>query len=155
MNMWLIWIIVCAILVVVEVLTQMIWTICLAIGCLAAMIATFFDLSVPYQIVVMAVAAVVAYIFLMPVFKKWHAKVDIKEGRNASTGMDALLGRRAVVTNEIRPGELGRARIDGDSWQVKAPNVKNVIRHGQEVVVTGYDSIILTVAELPEADTDK
>lgn len=150
MDMWLVWIIICAILVIVEVVSQMIWTLCLAIGCLAAMISTFFDLAFPYQIVVMAVGSVLAYMFLMPVFRRWHAKMDAKEGRNARTGMDALLGRRAIVTDEIRPGELGRARIDGDSWQIKAPEAKHVIRHGAEVVVTGYDSIILTVAEIQE-----
>ncbi len=148
--MWLVWIIICTVLVIIEVISQMIWTICLAIGCLAAMISTFFDLTVPYQIVVMAVAAVAAYVFLMPVFRKWHASMDEKEGRDARTGMDALLGRKAVVVEEIRPGELGRARIDGDNWQVCAPHCNEVIRHGREVVVTGYDSIILTVAELPE-----
>lgn len=61
--------------------------------------------------------------------------------------MDALLGRRATVTHEIRPGRLGRARIDGDNWQVQAPGVGHVIPAGREVTVTSYDSIILTVEE--------
>lgn len=150
MDMWLVWIIICAILVIVEVVSQMIWTLCLAIGCLAAMVTTFFDVPVPYQIIVMAVASVLAYMFLMPVFRRWHAGKDAKEGRNARTGMDALLGRRAIVTDEIRPGEIGRVRIDGDSWQVKAPDVEHVIGHGEVVVVTGYDSIILTVARISD-----
>ena len=71
-----------------------------------------------------------------------------RRGYDSRTGMDALLGRKAVVTHEIRPGELGRARIDGDNWQVRAPGVRTVIRHGEEVSVTGYDSIILTVEPL-------
>lgn len=62
--------------------------------------------------------------------------------------MDALEGRRATVTHAIRPGQLGRARIDGDNWQVRAPGVDREIRAGEEVSVTGYDSIILTVTPL-------
>ena len=64
----------------------------------------------------------------------------------ARTGMDALLGRRATVTHAIRPGELGRARIDGDNWQVQCPSATEEIKAGTEVVVTSYDSIILTVS---------
>lgn len=67
----------------------------------------------------------------------------------ARTGMDALLGRRAIVTETVRPGSLGRARIDGDNWQVQAPSEPMAIPVGAEVIVTGYDSIILTVV-LPQ-----
>ena len=72
-----------------------------------------------------------------------------RRGYDSRTGMDALLGRRATVIHPIHPGRLGRARIDGDNWQVQAPSVCEVIPDGTEVVVTGYDSIILTVA-LPD-----
>lgn len=72
-----------------------------------------------------------------------------RTGREARTGMDALLGRKAVVTNEIRPGDTGRVRIDGDNWQAVAPGVNFTIHKGTETVVTAYDSIILTVA-LPD-----
>jgi membrane protein implicated in regulation of membrane protease activity len=60
--------------------------------------------------------------------------------------MDALLGRRATVTQEIKPGELGRARIDGDNWQVRAPGIHTTITRGEEVIVNSYDSIILNVS---------
>ena len=69
--------------------------------------------------------------------------------RAVTTGpsMDALLGRRAVVTETIHPGKLGRARIDGDNWQVRTPHDDSLVERGKEVVVIAYDSIILT-AEL-------
>lgn len=148
MELWLIWLIICAVLVIIEILSQMIWTMCLAVGCLAAMVSSLMDTTLATQIIVMAVAAVIAYFFLMPVFKRWHKNSDEKEGRNARTGMDALLGRRAVVKDEIKPGKLGRAVIDGDNWQVRAPHCDHTIEHGAEVVVTGYDSIILNVEEI-------
>lgn len=59
--------------------------------------------------------------------------------------MDALLGRKAIISEEITPERLGRARIDGDNWQVKSTGEPKTIKRGTEVVVIGYDSIILEV----------
>lgn len=144
MEMWIIWLIVAAALVITEVLTQMIWTLCLAIGCIGALVASLFGASIVWQIVIMAIVSVVAFVWLIPVFKRWHEESNRKERRDDRTGMDALLGRKAIVTEEIRPGQLGRARIDGDNWQVKS-SVDETIKNGSEVVVTSYDSIILHV----------
>lgn len=144
MEMWIIWLIVAAALVITEVLTQMIWTLCLAIGCIGALVASLFGASIVWQIVIMAIVSVVAFVWLIPVFKRWHEESNRRERRDDRTGMDALLGRKAVVTEEIRPGQLGRARIDGDNWQVRS-SVDETIKNGSEVVVTSYDSIILHV----------
>ena len=148
MDTWILWIVVAALFVVAEVITQWVWTFCLAAGCLGAMVASLFGLPLPWQVAVLAVAAVVAYFACVPLMKRWYA--DSWRGRKheARTGMDALLGRKAEVVEEIRPGELGRARIDGDYWQVKAPGVEEVIHRGKLVSVLAYDSIILTVEPL-------
>lgn len=148
MEMWIIWLIIAAVLVIVEVLSQQVWTLCMAVGCVASMLAALFGLAPMWQIVILAVVAVTAFLVLMPLFRRWHEMADKKSGREGRTGMAALLGRSAVVTEEIKPGSLGRARIDGDYWQVRAPHVAEIIRRGEEVVVTSYDSIILNV-QLP------
>ncbi len=144
MEIWIIWLIVAAVLVITEVLTQMIWTLCLAIGCVGALVASWFGVSIVWQVIILAIVSVIAFIWLIPVFRRWHDESNKREKRDDRTGMDALLGRRAVVTEEIRPGQLGRARIDGDNWQVKS-SCDETIKKGCEVVVTSYDSIILHV----------
>lgn len=146
MDAWLIWLIVASFLTVVEVLTLSMWSLCLALGSLAAMVMALCGFGIVGQVVALALMSLVAWLALLPLFRRLHAKTDERASR---TGMDALLGRRATVTNEIRPGELGRARIDGDSWQVRAPSVHHTVARGSEVVVTAYDSNILTVT-LPE-----
>lgn len=147
MELWIVWIIIAAVLVIVEVLSQMVWTFCLAAGCIGALVASLLGVDIAWQIIILAITSVIAYMVMMPWFKRWHDKSMAKEGRDSRTGMDALLGRHATVVDEIKPGELGRARIDGDCWQVKAPGVSDTIKHGEEVVVNGYDSIILTVEQ--------
>lgn len=145
MEAWIIWLIIAAVLVIVEVLSQMVWTLCLAVGCLGSLVAALWGVGTVWQIVVLAIVSVMAFIVLMPLFKKWHDRRHKLESRDDRTGMDALLGRRAVVTETIHPGKLGRARIDGDNWQVRTPHDDSLVERGKEVVVSAYDSIILTV----------
>lgn len=145
MKMWIVWLIVIGVLLIIEVLTQMMWALCLAIGAILGLAGWLFGASITWQIILVAIGGVLAYIFLVPLFQKWHALSVDKKGREAQTGMDALLGRRAIVCEDILPNQPGRARIDGDNWQVCCPKSKNVIPYGTEVVVTGYDSIILEV----------
>lgn len=148
MDAWIYWIIAAALLAGLEVLTQMVWTICLAIGCVASAIAAAFGLDVAWQISIAGIVSVIAYLALKPLFDKWQKKTNAKNKHLARTGMDALLGRKGVVTHEIKPGEMGRIRIDGDNWQALAPKTNHTIERGQQVVVDSYDSIVLSVQPL-------
>lgn len=142
MSVWLIWLIAAAILLIIEVLTQMMWALCLTIGALGGMTASLCGAGPVAQCSVALVVSIAAYAILLPVFKRRVLHTNAPETR---TGMDALLGRRAIVTHAIHPGRTGRARIDGDNWQVRAPGAQYDIPAGTQVVVTGYDSIILNV----------
>lgn len=146
MDPWLIWLIAATVLIVVEILSQMLWSLCLAAGSLAAMTAALCGAPFGVQLTCLGLGILVAYFALMPVYRRWLERHHARQGDGSRTGMDALLGRRATVTHEVRPGSIGRARIDGDNWQVRAPGVDTVIPAGAEVTVTAYDSIILTVA---------
>lgn len=147
MSVWLIWLIAAAILLIIEVLTQMMWALCLTIGALGGMTASLCGAGPVAQCSVALVVSIAAYAILLPVFKRRVLHTNAPETR---TGMDALLGRRAIVTHAIHPGRTGRARIDGDNWQVRAPGADGVIVRGSEVTVTGYDSIILDVAAVSD-----
>lgn len=146
MDAWIIWLIIGVLLVALEVMSQMVWTLCMAVGCIGGLIASFCGADTGIQIITMALTSIVAFITLMPLFKKWHEKYGRMQSRDDRTGMDALLGRKAVVTEAIMPGMMGRARIDGDNWQVKAPGIMDAVLPGSEVSVTAYDGNILTVA---------
>lgn len=146
MEPWIIWIIAAAALLIIEILSQMVWTLCLSAGSLAGMTAALAGADPLWQAVAMAVTAVATYIVIIPWYRRWHESVIARSGHQSRTGMDALLGRRATVTQEIKPGELGRARIDGDNWQVRAPGIHTTITRGEEVIVNSYNSIILNVS---------
>ncbi|MCM1377473.1 MAG: NfeD family protein [Clostridium sp.] len=150
MEIWAIWLIIAAVMVIVEIMFQSVWTLCLAVGCLCGAIADAFDMELVWQIVIMAVCSVAAFPALLPLFNKWHRR-SLPQ-RDLRTGMDALLGRRGVVIDEIKPGKLGRIRIDGDRWQARMPDIQETVGRGVEVVVTAYDSIVLTVSLASERE---
>lgn len=145
MDAWLIWLIIAVLLLILELMTQMLWALCFAAGAVGALIASLCGASAVWQVIVMAVVGIVVYFTVFPWFRRFHNR---QSAHAARTGMDALIGRRAIVTEKIRPGRSGRARIDGDNWQVVAPGSNEEIPAGTEVVVTGYDSIILTVNKI-------
>ena len=145
MEAWIVCLIVMGLLLITELLSQMLWALCLAVGCLGGLVASLCGLDPLWQIMIAAAVAIIAYVLLVPLFQKWHALSVDKKGRAARTGMEALLGRKAVISEEITPERPGRARIDGDNWQVMGDKPYDTIRRGTEVVVTGYDSIILKV----------
>lgn len=150
MSLWIIWVALAAILLIIEVCTQMLWTLCIAVGCLFALLADWLGVTLEWQLVIIAITSVVTYIVMLPVVRRWHERQSERRTHASRTGMDALLGRRGIVTHEIKPEQPGRIRIDGDSWQAVIPKQHETVRKGAEVVVTDYDSIILTVTPYPE-----
>ena len=141
MEFWIIWLIVAAVLMVVELITGFIASFCLAVGALVASVCGMAGLGIEAQLIAMVAGVVLSFIFLAPLVNR------IRKGRKAhredyNSNMNALIGREAVVEREI-PG-LGRMRIDGDSWQIRGADGE-AIGHGRRVKVVGYDSIILIV----------
>lgn len=147
MEPWIIWLTIAALLLITEILTQMMWALCLTAGAVAALALSLAGAGTVWQVAALLAVGLGTYAAVLPRFRRWHAR---QAERQARTGMDALLGRRAVVTESILPGRLGRARIDGDNWQVQAPGIADEIPAGAEVSVDAYDSIILTVSDPSE-----
>jgi len=143
MEGWLIWLVAAAVFLIIEFLSLSVWAFCIAFGCVAGMVVSLAGGGLIAQFVVPVAVVAASWLLLMPYLKR---RLERRLTERSRTGMDALLGRKAVVTDPIMPGEIGRGRIDGDSWQLRAPGADSPIERGTEVVVTGYDSIILDVA---------
>ncbi|MBQ5697152.1 MAG: NfeD family protein [Muribaculaceae bacterium] len=146
MESWILWLIVTAVLILIELFTGMIATFCLAFGCLLAMVMTLFGCGIEWQLGALAVGTVIAFIAFAPLIRRLQSR----RGKAAAevSNMDALKGRVAEVV-EIIPsdGGCGRVRIDGDRWQARS--VDGVaFSVGDKVRVVGYDSIILDVESI-------
>ena len=148
MEIWVMWLIATAVLVIIELITGMVASFCLAIGCLASMIVSLFSTSVNMQLLALAIGTILSFIFLAPVIRKWQQQKGEKNTKTQNSNMDALIGRTVVVTQTIpADGELGRIRIDGDNWQARSISGAE-IEEGRKVRVVSYDSIIIEVEEV-------
>ena len=142
LEVWHLWLIAAVALIIIELFTSMIATFCLAIGCVAACLAALFDAGTGIQLLVLAIASVVAFALIPPLVKK-H-RLASRDGSDDVSNMGALIGRSATVVEPIRPGEKGRVKVDGDNWQAVAPGGGS-FEVGDVVKITGYDSIVLSV----------
>lgn len=141
MEVWHYWVIIALVFVIVEIFTSGFAVMCISFGCLFGAIASALDLELKWQLLAFAIGTCLAFITVRPlVYKLFH-----KKGQEVKTNVDALIGRRAIVTERIE-GELhaGRVKIDGDDWKAISTTTEP-IEKGEAVEVTAINSVILTV----------
>ncbi|MCM1503751.1 MAG: NfeD family protein [Muribaculum sp.] len=144
MEFWIIWLIVAAVLLVIELITGFIASFCLAVGALLASVCGIFGLGIEMQLIALVVGVVLSFIFLAPLVNRLRGRRKTHR-EDYNSNMNALIGREGFVEKAIAAdGSLGRMRVDGDSWQIRSADGGS-ISHGAKVKVVGYDSIILIV----------
>ena len=144
MEMYQLWLIAAIILVIVEICTAGFGSICFAIGAGLAALGAGLGLNTTWQIVVFAVVSMLTFIFLRPVVIRFLEK----KSKDVKTNADALIGRKAVVSERIDGAQhTGRVAVDGDDWKAVSTD-GSVIEKGAEVEIINRDSIILTVKSL-------
>lgn len=148
MDISIIWLVAAAVLVVLELITGMVASFCMAIGCVAAMIVSYITPDVKVQLLAFAIGTILSFIFLAPVIRKWQKNKGDKNPATQNSNMDALIGRIVTVIQTIpADGDLGRIKIDGDNWQARSVKGEE-IEEGTKVKVVSYDSIIIEVEKV-------
>ena len=143
MEPWHIWIIVALLFFVLEIFTPGFAVACLSIGAVGGAVASACDIELKYQILIFAIATLLAFVLVRPVMLKlFHSK-----SKEVATNADALIGRQALVSEEIRPVVGGRVKVDGDDWKAVTADGKSV-EAGKAVKILKVDSVILTVEEI-------
>ena len=146
MESWLIWLIIMSVLIIIELLTSLIATFCLAVGCLSAMVVSLVGLGLEAQLIAVIVGTVVAFAVFAPKIRRWQKTREDQRGNYVASNMDALKGRVVEVIEEIPANGLGRVRVDGDRWQARCN--EGIIPAGAQVRIVAYDSIILEVERI-------
>lgn len=140
---WHIWLIIAILLVIIEICTAAFGSICFAIGAGFSAIAAGLGAGLTWQIVIFAVVSLLTFVFLRPFMLKF---MDSKS-KNVKTNADALVGRKAVVSERIDASQqTGRVAVDGDDWKAVSED-GSVIEKGTPVEIVKLDSIILTVKQ--------
>lgn len=147
MTAWLIWLIAAIIMLIIEVTTGTVVALCLAVGCLLAIVPAVCSGHLVVQFVVASAGSVASFMILAPIIRKYRLNKATR--RDERSNMDAIIGRTGVVTEAIYPdGRQGRVRVDGDNWLAVADSQYCPLMIGQNVEVMSYDSIVIKVKPL-------
>lgn len=144
MEAWHIWVIIALVFVIIEIFTSGFAVMCISFGCLFGAGASALEWDIKWQLLLFAIGTVLAFLTVRPLIYKFF----YKKGVEVKTNAEALIGRRAIVTERIE-GELrpGRIKVDGDDWKAVSLE-KEPIEVGEAVEITAIDSIIVTVKKI-------
>ncbi len=127
MESWIIWLILAAVLGVAEIMTTTLAFGLLAVAAGAAAIVGAVGLALPFQLIAFVLAAGAGLGIARPL-----AMRHIRQPPLLKTGTSALVGRSAIVTEEVTALD-GRVRIGGELWSARSYDESSVIREGSKV----------------------
>jgi membrane protein implicated in regulation of membrane protease activity len=143
MEDWLLWFLAAIALMVAEMFTAGFWLACLAVGALVAgLVALVPGLGAATQGITFAVSSLISMAGLRPRLMHYF---QLGPGESVRTGVDALLGKTAIVTERIEPRSgRGRVKVDGEDWR-GASSDATVIEPGTPVTIIQVDGTTLMV----------
>lgn len=142
--MVVIWLILSALLVIVEMISVGLTTIWFAIGALAAALATAFGANISIQLVVFAVVSILLLKFTAPIARKHFMKKPEK------TNVEALVGEVGIVTEPIDSLKSeGTVFMNGLEWTARSDDGSKIEKDCR-VEVTAISGVKLIVKRLSD-----
>lgn len=136
-----IWLVVLAILLVIEFLTLGLTTVWFAGGALVAFLVSLAGGPLWLQLLLFIAVSVVLLLFTRPLAVKYLNK-DVQK-----TNVDSIPGQKGIVTATIDNLKAeGQVTIQGMEWTARAKN-GNTIEKGKVVRVTAVEGVKLIVEE--------
>lgn len=137
----IIWLVVLAILLVIEFLTLGLTTVWFAGGALVAFLVSLAGGQLWLQLLLFIAVSVVLLLFTRPLAMKYLNK-DVQK-----TNVDSIPGQKGIVTATIDNLKAeGQVTIQGMEWTARAKN-GNTIEKGKVVRVTAVEGVKLIVEE--------
>lgn len=133
------WLILVILLIVVEVATYQLVAVWFAVGAVAALVASLFELSGTVQIVVFVIVSAISLIASRPMVKK------VQSAPKDKTNADRVIGRTARVIVPITAEQKGRVHVDGLDWSAAAQTMGECFEVGQEVIVARIEGVTVYV----------
>ena len=133
-----IWLFVVILSLVVEFMTSELVSIWFFVGSFTSMILALCKVDEAIQVIVFVAVSIIFMAGARPFVKKWTKRNEIK------TNVDSLVGRIAVVTEDIIDGNRGVVKLDSQEWS--AISSDNLVK-GTKVVVLSIEGNKLIVKE--------
>ena len=135
-NFALFWLIAVVLILAIEGCTMSLVSVWFLPGALVAMILALLRVPLPWQILCFVALSVVTLVFGRKIFRPF--------GKKEKTNVDALIGKTAVVTEEINNVySHGAAKLGANEWAARAENEQDVILPGELVTVVAIEGVKL------------
>lgn len=138
-NVAIVWVIAAVILALIEAATTSLTSLWFVGGALVAAVAAMLGAGVFLQVIIFLLISIILLILTRPVLKK---KMQVEKER---TNVNALVGKPAKVTKEIRRLEAGEAKVNGLIWMAVAFYPDRVYPVGSEVTIIRVEGVRLIV----------
>lgn len=140
MTYSIVWLILLAILLIIEVMTLGLTTIWFAGGALVALIVSLFYDNLLLEIVLFLAVSLILLIFTRPIAQKYINSTRVK------TNYEALIGKEACVTATIDNTKgTGLAVVDGQEWSARSAD-GSLIEKGTKVIIKNISGVKLVVS---------
>ncbi|NLL73048.1 MAG: NfeD family protein [Clostridiales bacterium] len=134
------WLILLAVLILIEFVTLGLTTIWFAGGSLVAFIVSLFYDNLFVEVILFLVVSLALLFFTRPIVKKYFNTTRVK------TNYAAVIGKEAMVTTTINNiNGTGIARVNGQEWTARSVN-DTVIEKGTKVIVEDISGVKLMVS---------
>ena len=141
-----IWLSVVILSLIVEFMTSELVSIWFFVGSFVSMILALFKVDEAIQVVVFVAVSSIFMLCARPFVKKWTKRNEIK------TNVDSLVGRIAIVTEDILDGNRGVVKLDSQEWSAIS---NDDIAKGTKVVILSIEGNKLIVKENKSNKDDK
>lgn len=137
--MWQIWLIISGTFFIGEIVTAGFLLFWFGIGALIAMISSFFTSNVIIQTVIFLITSTLLLLITKPFVKKF---TNVK---NTKTNAFSIIGKKAVVTNDIDPIQgKGQIKVGSETWSAESEDQSKITKDTEvEIVnITGVKAIV-------------
>jgi membrane protein implicated in regulation of membrane protease activity len=132
-DAWVWWLVAATALGIPLVVTAMPEFGMLAVGAVAAAVASGIGADVVVQVLVFVIVSVALIAVVRPIAARHRSQRP-----QLATGVDALKGRQAVVLERV-DGNGGRIKLAGEVWSARALDTGRAYEAGQEVDVVDIE----------------
>ena len=137
--MWvLLWVLLAAALIVIELNTVQLYFLWFAVGALAGAFAAFAGAPLPIQLGLFLVCSIATFAFGRPLL------VEKIMPKRMATSLEKIIGQHGVVTEEITGAGVGRISAAGLTWAALSHD-KTGILAGEEVLILNREGVKLIV----------
>lgn len=141
------WLILLAVLLVIEIISLGLTTIWFAGGALAATILSIMGFGLIPQFVVFFAVSIALLIFTRP----WAVRYI--NGHRSKTNYEGLIGKVIKITERVDNfNQTGTAVVNGQEWTVRTEKEGLILNPGEKATVTNISGVKLIVKAYEEED---